>query len=144
MMSQLSCVGAAMLACACATAGVGPSVSAANETTTASVHFLNDLDGCVKLTAGDVEKVHNLLLVSTQLQVLQSIGECGCKSAVMSYRARLNGRPASSADIIGRINTLVRQTPDAAEAVYLVLASDAALAPRTESVSVDVTCAAPD
>ncbi|MFC3150613.1 DUF2195 family protein [Litoribrevibacter euphylliae] len=45
----------------------------------------NGLEKCVKAGAITLSERNNLLLAETDLTLLQSIGYCGCKSAVASY-----------------------------------------------------------
>lgn len=45
----------------------------------------NGLEKCVKAGAITLAERNNLLLAETDLTLLQSIGYCGCKSAVASY-----------------------------------------------------------
>jgi hypothetical protein len=47
----------------------------------------NSLSACVRLTPGDTSSQKNLLLLSARIEVLKSIGECGCRSGAIRYRA---------------------------------------------------------
>jgi len=45
----------------------------------------NILDQCIKINKKSIENKNNLLLLHTVWDVKSNIGECGCKSALISY-----------------------------------------------------------
>ncbi|WP_260986118.1 DUF2195 family protein [Bordetella genomosp. 13] len=51
------------------------------------VNIKNALAECVQVAPGVRSAEHNLVLQQLTLQVGKSIGQCGCKSALASYRA---------------------------------------------------------
>ena len=77
--------------------------------------IVNDLQNCVALERGELVKHGNLLLYDVQLKVPESIGHCGCKSAVASYRVFDGERPV-------RFERLVLKESRQA---YLLIDSDA-------------------
>lgn len=132
----------ALVAGCCTTAsGHGNSPVAPSPGPAAS--FNNDLAACVTFTPENTELVGNVVLLRARLRVQQSIGACGCKSSVLGYRVRRANRPPSNMDIVGRVNTLARQSrPE--EDVRLVLATDASMLPPAQGATVQVTCTDPD
>jgi hypothetical protein len=54
----------------------------ANETS-----IRNDLKSCVDLQPGQTEQVGNLVVLNAKITVNKSIADCGCKSALVSYRS---------------------------------------------------------
>ncbi|NJD08535.1 MAG: DUF2195 family protein [Methylococcaceae bacterium] len=47
----------------------------------------NDLKGCVDLQPGQTEQVGNLVVLNAKITINKSIADCGCKSALVTYRS---------------------------------------------------------
>ncbi len=58
----------------------------------ADVAIENTLDACIALTAAPLAKIENALFLPTTWAVRKSTGECGCKSALISYRVTAGPR----------------------------------------------------
>lgn len=95
------------------------------------VTFVNDLEHCVVLERGELVQHGNLLLYDVQFEVPENIGNCGCKSAVASYRVFEGGRPM-------RLERLVLKESRQA---YLVIATDGG-SPTEEALSIALGCGA--
>ena len=87
-----------------------------------TVSLQNLVAECVQLDLGTIRTERNVTLVAGQLQIAGSIGDCGCKSAVLSYRTvrQIRGRDIELAR--GQLNTL--RLGKGSAAVYLVVATD--------------------
>ena len=53
------------------------------------VLLTNDLDTCLKITQGETVEANGMLMLKTTWQSEKSIGECGCKSALMTYSTNI-------------------------------------------------------
>lgn len=51
------------------------------------ISIRNDLKICVDLQLGQTEQVGNLVVLNSKITVKKSIADCGCKSALASYRS---------------------------------------------------------
>jgi hypothetical protein len=49
------------------------------------LHVTENLRPCIDIRAGDERDYQNLTVKEVDIEVRQSIGECGCKSAVLGY-----------------------------------------------------------
>lgn len=87
-----------------------------------SVSLQNRLAECVGLDLGSVRAERNVTLAAGKLRLTRSVGKCGCKSAIVSYRSvrRVFGRDAEMAR--GQLNTL--RIGQSTLEVYIVLATD--------------------
>ena len=133
----------ALFLASCATAPAKVQPAAAHQELLLDVRFESDLEACVQLVPSGISAERNLLLLDVRFKLLQSIGECGCKSAVLGYRVRRNDSNHSSLDATGRLNTLGRELVFE-EQVYLVLATDATMLSKAKTATIDVTCADPE
>ena len=108
-----------------------------------NVHVRNDLEECVHLASRSVSIERNVVLLDVSLRMRRSIGECGCKSAALTYRVRRDEREHGTVDAIGRLNTLLRQHhPE--EDLYLVLSTDVLAMAQAKNATVEVTCTSPE
>ena len=71
--------------------------AAANNNPVVSIE--NDLVPCVQVTAYDVVQLNNLTLLNAAITVNQSIGYCGCKSAIARYHLYSEGQHLRSETI---------------------------------------------
>jgi hypothetical protein len=104
-----------------------------------SVQFDNGLDACVLITPAKVETVRNVVVLGARMRMLQSIAACGCRTALLGYRVRLDDPWRSG--VVGRFNTLNRPLSEE-EQVYLLLATDAPLLQQARRASITVMCIA--
>jgi hypothetical protein len=81
--------------------------------------------------------VRNVVLLGTRLRMLQSLAACGCKTALLSYRVRLDDPWRSG--VVGRFDTNNRPLL-VDERVYLLLATDAPLLQQARTANISVTC----
>src|SRR5260221_12059352 len=51
------------------------------------ITFQNDLSACVSITATKTSTESNVVWANTRVQLRKSIGECGCLSALATYRS---------------------------------------------------------
>lgn len=93
------------------------------------VTFVNDLKSCVTLERGELVEHGNLLLYDVQLEVPENIGNCGCKSAVASYRVFEGERPV-------RLERLVLKESRQA---FLLIDTDAGSLSK-EALSISLGC----
>lgn len=136
-------IGFLLLIAGCAGAQIQPSMQSVQPNLQLDVHVRNDLEECVQLTPRGLVFERNVVLLDVHLRMLRSLGECGCKSAALTYRVRRDEREHGTTDAVGRLNTLRPQLPLEEEA-YVVLTTDALLLAQAKTATVDVTCTAPE
>lgn len=102
-----------------------------------SIHLDNKLSACVELATEEAESVRNVVLLNTRMRMLQTLAACGCKTALLGYRVRLDDPWRSG--VVGRFNTNNRPLL-VDERVYLLLATDAPLLQQARTASISVTC----
>lgn len=86
-----------------------------------------------------IELVRNAVMLAARMQIRQNLAACGCKTALMEYRVRLDDPWHSG--VIGRINTLNRPLA-VEEQVYLLLATDAPLIQPVRTANLTMSCVA--
>jgi hypothetical protein len=65
------------------------------------------LEACITISKTKIQKVDNLLLLKTTWNLKDNIGNCGCKSAAMSYSVyRLKSEKLMSHGIISTFNKM--------------------------------------
>lgn len=74
----------------------------------ADVAIENTLDACIALTPAKPAKVEGALFLPTTWTVHKSTGECGCKSALISYRVTAGAR--SEVIATGVLSSLHKQS----------------------------------
>jgi hypothetical protein len=101
----------------------------------------NRVDQCVAITLGETVVTRNLVLIGADLQVRESIGNCGCMSAKMSYRvtARIGTRTRELT--FGELNTL--QLVGKSEQIYVVLSTDHRELASADKLTVTIGCSPP-
>jgi hypothetical protein len=109
-------------------------------TDAASASLRNLVAKCVRLELGSIQTERNVTLATGKLGITRPIGNCGCKSAMMSYRSvqRIHGREIEAAR--GQVNTL--KIDKSVTEIYLVLATD--YLPRNADLTIVVGCQDPD
>lgn len=103
-----------------------------------SVKVENALAACVDVRPGLRSTADGQLLLRADLEVKQSIGRCGCKSAIATYSSEVV-MEGGYRSFLQRGNLRVRESG----ARTLTLASDAGLAGE-RGVVLSLGCAAPD
>jgi hypothetical protein len=127
-------------ASASATTSSDGAAGAPGSTDTGPASLRNLVAKCVRLELGGVRTERNVTLAAAKLGIASPIGNCGCKSAMVSYRSvqRVHGREIEAAR--GGVNTLKIDRPTAE--IYLVLATDRL--PRNARLTIVVGCQDPD
>lgn len=99
---------------------------------------VNRVEKCVAITRGRSVSMLNLGLLEAEINVTKPIGQCGCTSALLTYRVegKLGGaaRQLSS----GELNTLRRVGKR--EQIYFTLASDYTMLGATQKLTLYVGC----
>ncbi|HMN45585.1 MAG TPA: DUF2195 family protein [Povalibacter sp.] len=67
----------------------------------------NSLDACIALQPAKLAKIESALFLPTTWTVRKSTGECGCKSALISYR--VTAGPRSEVIATGVLSSLNKQ-----------------------------------
>ena len=101
-----------------------------------STSLQNLVAKCVRLELGSIRTERNVTLAAGKLGITSPIGNCGCKSAMMSYRSVqwVHGRDIETAR--GQVNTL--KIDKSIAEIYLVLATDHL--PRDADLTIVVGC----
>jgi len=68
----------------------------------------NTLDACIGLQSAKLAKIESALFLPTTWTVRKSTGECGCKSALISYR--VTAGPRSEVIATGVLSSLHKQS----------------------------------
>lgn len=97
----------------------------------------NAIAECVRVVADDPRPQKNLLLVSVRMDVIKSIGGCGCKSGAIRYRTYETYQGRQREMNRGLLNSIPRAAK--ADDVLLVLSSDT-LIRRRPPFSIDIAC----
>ena len=100
------------------------------------ITFQNDLSSCVSITATKTSTESNVVWADTRFQLRKSTGECGCFSALATYRSSVNRGGVRLVLQEGQISM------GSGGERKLVLASDPALVANTE-VLVELACTPP-
>ena len=101
----------------------------------------NRLSKCVTAELGRITTSRNLELIEVKMNFRQSIGECGCTSARLSYRVTGSVAGENQQFAVGELNT-IRRTGKTEE-FYLLLASDSEIAAGAKNRTIALACAAP-
>ena len=64
------------------------------------VNITNDLNACIKIIPEQPVEANGLLTLKTSWETEKNIGECGCKSALMSYYVNNISDPKTSKRIL--------------------------------------------
>lgn len=123
------------------TTAAGGTSSGGSATTQLPVKLDNSLSKCVEIAPEQVESVRNVVVLGARMRMLQSLAACGCKTALLGYRVRLDDPWRSG--IVGRFDTNQR-SQQTEEHVYLLLSTDAPLLQQAHTASVTVTCTTGD
>lgn len=136
-----------MLAASCAPGAPRTTPSAVGKSTGGNaadqlpIQLDNELTACVELATEEVVSVRNVVVLGTRMRMLQSLAACGCKTALLGYRVRLDDPWRSG--LVGRIDTNNRPLR-VDEHVHLLLSTDAALLQQARTASISVSCKAAD
>jgi len=127
--------------CAPASARTSTTPDRKNTETSLSVQLDNGLKACVELATEEVESVRNVVVLGARMRMLQSLAACGCKTALLGYRVRLDDPWRSG--VVGRFDTNNRPLLTD-ERVYLLLSTDAPLLQQARTANIQVSCGATD
>lgn len=105
------------------------------------VELDNGVKACVELATEEVESVRNVMVLGARMRMLQSLAACGCKTALLGYRVRLDDPWRSG--VVGRFNTNNRPL-GVDERVYLLLSTDAPLLQQAHTAKLSVSCITSD
>ena len=96
------------------------------------VNIDNSLSACLMLQKGEVQKAENLLLYKTNWELKDNIGNCGCKSALLSYSVYM----VENDNLIsyGKLSSLYKKQ------VSFVLSSDNAVY-KDAKYKMEISCA---
>lgn len=61
------------------------------------------ISNCIDIEKENLEKHENLLLLNTLWKMKTNIGECGCKSAALSYRVEIKENTPISSGVISSL-----------------------------------------
>lgn len=64
------------------------------------VKVTNNLDECLKITSEETVETNGMLMLKTNWQSEKSIGECGCKSALMTYSVSASSKGKINRNIL--------------------------------------------
>lgn len=70
-----------------------------DDTLNSEVKITNNLEACIKITPKQTIEANGFLLLDTDWQTQKSIGECGCKSALMNYSVNVQNGTKSGKTI---------------------------------------------
>ena len=106
--------------------------------TQSKIRIDNSIPECARLDADDARSQKNLVLLPVHIEVVKSIGGCGCKSGAIRYRVYETYQGRRREMNRGLLNSLPRMTKS--DDVLLVLNSDN-LIHRRPPFFVDIACA---
>lgn len=123
--------------CASSPAGAPRTAHAGTVAAPLSIQLDNSLSACAELVTEEPEHVRNVVMLRTRMRMLQSLAACGCKTALLGYRVRLDDPWRSG--IVGRFDTNNRAL-GVDEQVYLLLSTDAPLLQQARTANISVSC----
>lgn len=106
----------------------------------ASVQIHNSVERCLKLSAKEIVVHGEIVKLIAEAESLQSTAECGCRSALLSYRSYEQQTPDYADTWVTALVSAGTLQPGARKRLEFVLTSDKSINFR-QAVSIEFGCA---